>query len=640
MVAMTEAPSLKTQLAFSLIRLFPPLLRASALEDREFRASTGLQMQANIRLNQSGVTFEREALYSAMRAILAKEADSRSINAVDKSSWVMARSDDKAGLVLTQGVQTLPLPDNECLSPDPTLRLEWFERQAKYFDIDEEAAGRWRALLAERACDDEEVEQLRTEFRLTPRWFTEVFLSGGQEQTVSTASLVPADPRYYHRLVGRAAEEGLLSYIKSTTTQHIARLISNRGLDGAALALLLSAHSAMPQELALNDFSEEEVIRLFKWLEAHGDGISQLGGIELGIAHLDVYPTVEPIITKMIQTFVNEDAGEQGRLAELAGLIVLVEGELARTSILRKHPPFWRRLASIAHASLLEREMLRRGVNISDFSTWAFPNRGQLFYLQANVDLRVEPRWLPDFLSPDQLKAEFVGRISSAAIRNASKIKSPELRALAIDKDGPLQSLIVFPFPFFPGPLEGGVEAVNPMPPEIEQELSQILKAEVVTPKSFTSLVNSALIFKIGPEMADLAAEALRRAKYQLRDMGAQSQAFALLHGLATVAAVTRSEVLASEVRILVRVVRRRPGANIGLTNSLRIAMMAAAAHSDIEKWCIFLGEWITELAYEDMERSDAIQLWNRIRELARIEPRLWGTCARADAACASISAV
>jgi hypothetical protein len=638
-MAMTETPSLKRQLAFSLMRLFPPLLRASALEDRQFRASTGLQTQANIRLNRSGVTFERGALYSAMRAILAKDADFRSINAIDKSSWVMTRSDDKAGLVLTQGDQTLPLPDTECLSPDPTLRLEWFERQAKYFDIDEEAADRWRVLLAERACDDEEVEELRTEFRLTPRWFSEAFLAGQQEQTVSTTSLVPADPRYYHRLVGRPAEEGLLSYIKSTTKLHIARLISKRGLDGAALALLLSAHSAIPQELALNDFAEGEVIKLFEWLEAHGDRISQLGGIELGIAHLDIYPRIEPIITRMIQTFVKEDAGEQGRLAELAGLIVLVEGELASTSILRNDPPFWRRLASIAHASLLEREMLRRGVNISDFSAWAFPNRGQPFYLQTNVDLRLEPRWLPDFLSPDQLKAEFVGRISSAAIHNASKIKSPELRALAVDKDGPLQSLIVFPFPFFPGPLEGGVEAVNPMPPEIEKELSQTLKTEVVTPKSFTALVNSALIFKVGPEMANLAAEALRRAKYQLRNIGAQSQAFALLHGLATVAAVTRSEALASEVRILVRVVRQRPGANIELTDALRIAMMAAAAHSDIDKWCIFLGEWITELAYEDMGRSDAIQLWNRIRKLVQIERRLWGTCARADAACASISA-
>jgi hypothetical protein len=255
-----------------------------------------------------------------------------------------------------------------------------------------------------------------------------------------------------------------------------------------------------------------------------------------------------------------------------------------------------------------------------------------------SVDLRSEPRWLPEFLAPDQLKAEFVGRISAAMTVNKDKIRSSDLQSLALDKAGPLQSLIVFPAPFLPGPLEGGVEAIQPMPPEIEQQVSADLKADVVTPRSFLGLVNTALIFKLGPQMADLAAEALRRTKYQLREVGVNVPALSLLYGLAIVAAVTRSDGLATEVRILVRVVRRRPGVGIDLNDTLRIAMMAAAAHADIDKWCTFVGEWLTELAYEDLTRSDARALSNRIRALCQIERRLWSTCARADAACASLS--
>ncbi|MHC2664597.1 hypothetical protein ACMA5K_33845 [Bradyrhizobium diazoefficiens] len=81
-----------------------------------------------------------------------------------------------------------------------------------------------------------------------------------------------------------------------------------------------------------------------------------------------------------------------------------------------------------------------------------------------------------------------------------------------------------------------------------------------MTPQSFLGLVNTVLIFKIGPQMADLAAEALRRAKYQLREVGVGALASALLYGLAIVAAKTRSEALSSEVRVLVRGVRRRSG--------------------------------------------------------------------------------
>jgi hypothetical protein len=47
--------------------------------------------------------------------------------------------------------------------------------------------------------------------------------------------------------------------------------------------------------------------------------LSLLGGIELGLAHLDIHPEVEPIITRMTRAFVEEAAGEVGRLAQLAG---------------------------------------------------------------------------------------------------------------------------------------------------------------------------------------------------------------------------------------------------------------------------------------------------------------------------------
>jgi hypothetical protein len=502
--------SQKSQLAHSLVRLFPPSFRASALEDALFRRETGLNLQASIRLSQSGVMFDRGTLYAAVEAILSSQRETRSIEALDGTDWVVSR-DEGGNLVAIAGGDVVSLPDFECLSPAPSVRLEWFERQVEAFDIDTTSFEKWRSLLAARRCDHEEVDELRNEFRLTPRWFANALLQGSDgEVDVPVASLVPGDPRYYYRLAGKPIEHDLLSYITGDLSRHIDRQMAGKGATGAAFSLLLSAHSLIAQEIKLHEIPRDQVIELFGWLEAHGDRISQLGSIELGLACLDDYPDLEPIITKMVRMFVDDDDREDGRLAELAGLIVLVDGELARTGILRAHPPYWRRLAAIAHASLLEREFLRRGVSVGDFSSWAYPNRSQHYVLQNSVDLRREPRWLPEFLSADQLKAEFVGRISAAMIVNKGKIRSSELQSLAFDEAGPLQSLIVFPAPYLPGPLEGGVEAVQPMPANIEQQVYADLKADVVTSQSFIGLVNTALIFKLGSQMADLAAEALR----------------------------------------------------------------------------------------------------------------------------------
>src|ERR1019366_1194373 len=116
----------------------------------------------------------------------------------------------------------------------------------------------------------------------------------------------------------------------------------------------------------------------------------------LGFAHLDKFPSLEPVMAKIVSALVADSVEDDGRLATLSGLIVLAEGEIARTGVLRNQRPFWRRLATFADASLLEREMRVHGVPANEFATWGIENRGRLFYLQTCVDLRTEPRWLPN----------------------------------------------------------------------------------------------------------------------------------------------------------------------------------------------------------------------------------------------------
>ena len=110
-----------------------------------------------------------------------------------------------------------------------------------------------------------------------------------------------------------------------------------------------------------------------------------------------------------------------------------------------------------------------------------------------------------------------------------------------------------------------------------------------------------------------------------------------LLSGLATVASVTRSADLAEEVRILMRVVRRKVGIDISQENAMRISLVAAAAHADIAEWCKFVGDCMTEFAFEDMSLDEALALRHNIRILRELEPRLWVTTARADAAISAL---
>ena len=374
-------------------------------------------------------------------------------------------------------------------------------------------------------------------------------------------------------------------------------------LEGLKHALLLSSQPSLIQAINLESVPRDDVLRVYKWLEESGDRISQLGGIERGLAYLDLIPELESSLINIIQYFLDDDPNNvASRPTLLSSLIVMVEGEVARTGIAKGRPPFWRRLATIAHASALEREFIAIGMPSSEFNEWVMQSRGQLFYLQTYIDLRSEPRWLPDFVLPGQLKAECIGRIAFAAHQNAEKIQTPELKALLFAKEPrSVQGQLSVPFSAMPGPLEGGLEASVVMPSDFELELGAELDTVELTPKTFAKLVNSALFFQISPQLAELAAKALRSARYQIRQIGPQDQAFSLLGGLATVAAVTGSSELADDVRNLARVIRGRPSIDIAPEDLMRIAMVAAAGYREIDKWCNYVGDCLTELAFQDM---------------------------------------
>lgn len=341
-------------------------------------------------------------------------------------------------------------------------------------------------------------------------------------------------------------------------------------------------------------------------------------------------------MVKLIEQIRTDDpADRNGRFHLTSALTVLTDGELARRQAFRARPPFWRRLASIAQASLIERQLRIVPLDVAAFAEFAVQKGGHAFFMQTLADLRQEPRWMPDFVDANQLKAEFLGRITAAATINEQKIKTTELRELVLGAgtEG-IRALIKFPYPFLPGPLEGATESPLDMPAEFKQSVQSDLAAATLTANSFAGLVNSALLYRIGPELVALTTQALQRVKYQLRGEGSQDQSFALLSGLASVAGVTRSVELSDQVRVLLRVLRHNSSVVITARNALRICMMAAAAHEDLDGWCKLVGDWITELTFGPLDRSEAEGFAFDLDALCKIEPRLWRTCAKAEAAC------
>ena len=171
------------------------------------------------------------------------------------------------------------------------------------------------------------------------------------------------------------------------------------------------------------------------------------------------------------------------------------------------------------------------------------------------------------------------------------------------------------------------------MPSEIAEAIKTQLGIEEVGPSSFIALVNSALIFRLGGDQAELAAKVLRLGNYRLANLEDKPQLLVILNGLATVAAVTRSSVLADELRILGRRYRRDAQYALSIEETMRICLVAAASRTNLNDWRDFAGDWLTELAFSDLEGDDGEVLHSHLKCLCLAVPELWVSCGRADAA-------
>ena len=175
------------------------------------------------------------------------------------------------------------------------------------------------------------------------------------------------------------------------------------------------------------------------------------------------------------------DAASEFRL--LAALFVLVDGEISRRRLFATEPPFYRRLASLAQASLIHRQLVQCEIDRGRFSEWAFNARSERFYFQSLADMRTEPLWSPDHAQARPMKADFVGRIMIVGNVLQKNLGLEELRKVVLGEEpGSLHDLGLYPGLFVPGPLEGGERLERDVPDDIDEAIRTQLEGESLDP--------------------------------------------------------------------------------------------------------------------------------------------------------------
>ncbi|MCY4612917.1 MAG: hypothetical protein OXB94_04770 [Nitrospira sp.] len=608
------------------------------LNESEFREEYGFTKDTVISFDGSEASFQSSSLFDAIRKVLAGVPTEKVLDTKGRK-WKLENISEKGvlpSLSISCGDRRLRLPNFAVFSPDSSIRLRSLDEAISDVNLPGNVSDPWRNIFAERALENDEVRAFHSEVFDTPvtkmRFISSEILRG----QINISSLIPPSRRYFERLVGAYdGSTSIAEYAACSGSMLFKQLSAWRPYDGFLFSLFLSSHSSMTAEINVDQLDREDLVRAFAFLEKHGDRLSQLGAIEVGLRVLPSRPELEQALNRLIEQIRDDDVeGQASSLKLFSALFCLVDGELARIRLLSTEPPFYRRLAALSQAALIHRQIVNSDVDIDHFSEWAFSNHGWQHYLQSLADMRLEPRWNPNLAMASQMKAEFFGRIMISSKNYEQNLTDSQISDLVLtNKTGSLQSLSDFFDPYLPGPLEGGEEAKNILPAEFEETIEAQLRAEQIAPSSFIALVNSALLFRIGADKAELAAKGLKLARYRLLNIESKPELLAILNGLATVAAVSRSLTLADELRILVRKYRHDAEFSLAISEAIEICLVAAASRTDLNAWREFVGDWLTELAFSDLSGNDGEVLYSYVRCMCDLIPELWVSCGRAEAA-------
>lgn len=611
----------------TLLRLFPQFLCLDLLAEPSFQELVGLPVERTISLGGSLVRFSEKDLYAAVRALYCAPEKTGAVEDSNGVRWALSLLDidDRPALQLSAGEDLYNISEIGGLNADREQRVLYLDRALNAVGLPPTALPAWRSILESRVLMDAEVSRLNSDLSLTPECVGRDIATEAQAGSLEVETMVPTEVAYYERLCGGGSPMSIGEMAESSIQKHVADLLSWSVEGGVRAALLLAWHPLIIPNSSLEVVPKEIQEKIALWARDEGELSAKIGVIELGLSQPEILPHIAPILEDLVvQVCSLESDGGRERLQLFAAAFVLCAGVLSQTGVLSEWPPFRRRLAALAQASLIERKLFGR-IDVDGFEKWAFARAGRRYYLQSLVDLREEPRWLPDYIGAPQLAAEILGRVSNVANRYAEYIPEGRLRTLLLGGDPEcIPAHLRIPHSFLPGPLEGGLSGTgNSLPFELAKSLDQGLSGKGPEPTILNMLINLCGLFAVDETRILRATELIRNSNHRLSDDLETERRNALVLGLASVAASSRNVSLADELRVMVRRNRIDNLNPPGPSEELFIALTAGASRSEKESWAEFVGDWAIELASTVNDRRLASELLGSFEDLCEIEPAL-----------------
>jgi hypothetical protein len=424
----------------------PAKVRTNLLFDESFAAKFDFTPRFSLPLGDAGPV-DTASLNNALRAAVAGHKTALLVSQRGKPFRVQVGSNKSGQGTIQFKRNGFTFNDADLLSSNAQVRSQALKRVFAAKPLMQAEEDTWRAIARERAFTDHEFLLLLTALDATP----EALHSRVQmPKSLDVGSILPDEQQYFDRLL--APQDGapaLRSFIDGG-------LINNRrrGIKRHRKATLRRlAYAALWQPLIPFDLLGPTIkpSDLEPFLGA-ADPFSLLFAFELCCKFLQANEAFLRLGTQLLEKLVDPTASTR-RCFVFSAIALMTVTNLRQAAKLPDAPLFWTRLAALTHAGVVA-DALGEREDAEQFFRWAAEHFYPAYRWHTMIDRREAPRWSPDWISPDHLHAEIVGRVNQA-VYAVPEDQRPQAWASAVDTAlGELAKTGKALSAFFPGPFE------------------------------------------------------------------------------------------------------------------------------------------------------------------------------------------
>jgi hypothetical protein len=536
-------------------------------------------------------------------------------------------------LRLAEGPEVV-LPELGLLDPAENVRLSAYLEIAKRAKPCWPNQSSWHEILISRPLSDSEFGGLIGELQhLGDQQILRIsaMVSGG---SFGVSDLIPSDPSYYQSLVsGIANAESSEEYVVRDLAPHLTNVLNADVSWGLRCIRAVSVCTTL-DSVAITDLIADD--DLFAALNALGPGatpFSLLTTIRIAQARATSDARFgecrDDALDKLIE-LASPNVNGHTRAELFPALMRLTLNAISMNDAFALAPPYWRRLAAFAHATILLESLSFQGWDLHELASWCEAQQSMDTAALGILDLVRDPFWRSDFQTNANLSVTALiasvgwnpvrdDYLNGLSPRQAEMVTElyPELR-LAYGLPGPLSGGRTHNDDGFEETI--GLELLD----GFTRDKSTVIALN--SHQAWNALGYSSRIFSFSKELLVALREIARSIHLQGSTISEEDAS--VLSCVAEVAALQRDEELAG---ILATCVlkgvesRTRP---IDAATSAAILVMASGARLNWNDSLLWAADRLMTLAYRVPRGASAQELANWIEVLQRfipLEDRRWG---------------